>query len=443
MNDTMKSLLGIILLTFFVVPCDSAQQEEPLFPFSHFKLKNGLTVILSLDESLPLVSVVVAYRVGSVHDPPGQYGLAYLMENLMMFEGSRNIPPMQNINYLNRIGGEFRAETKADKTVFSQTIPSNQLAPVLWLESDRMNSLTINATSVLQAKNSLIEEINIANEDDPYRESALYFDQLLYSDEVYSHPVIGASASDIRTINVNDVLSFYDMYYTPNNAVLSIVGNIDIDRTMELVRRFFESIRPGPSIEPSSMPERQEEDPDIEESIELKLASSPGFYLGFRLPPPYTDFYTLSIIEYILLKGKSSRLYKRLIRQRFALLLDGGIEIRKDISVFKILVLTNEEMMKERSRRAVFSEINRLRTNLIQEKDLSRARNMFKADYLKKFETSLGKAVYLAETYLERDNLEEPFTELNKFMRITPTLVLRAMNRYFSKGSVLLEIDIK
>lgn len=443
MRDKRKIVLGLSLWIFFAISSASAQLEEPSFPFSSFKLENGLTVILSVDESLPLVSVVVAYRVGSTLDPPGKAGMAYLMENLM-FLGSRNIGPMQYINYLNRIGGEFNAETKADKTIFSQTIPSNQLALVLWLESDRMNSLSINASNVQHAKNSLIEEIKIAKDNDPYRESALYFDQLLYANDAYSHPVIGSNIDDIRNITVDDVSNFFSMYYTPNNAVVSIAGNIDIGRTTELVRKYFESIRSGRTIDPSLNFEKPDEAIDIEEIFEHTLAPSPGFYLGYRLSSPKTnDYYTLSIIDYLLLQGKSSRLHKRLLRQRIAFHLEGGIEIRKDFAVFKILALTNEEMMKERSRRAVFSEINKLRTNLIQDKELQRAKNMFKADYLKKFETTLGKAVHLAETYIENGQSDELFSELNRYMRVTPTLVQRAMISYFSKGSILLKIDIK
>lgn len=442
MRDKRKIVLGLSLWIFFAISSASAQLEEPSFPFSSFKLENGLTVILSVDESLPLVSVVVAYKVGSTLDPPGKAGMAYLMENLM-FLGSRNIGPMQHINYLNRIGGEFNAETKADKTIFSQTIPSNQLALVLWLESDRMNSLSINDSNVQHAKNSLIEEIKIAKDNDPYRESALYFDQLLYANDAYSHPVIGTN-NDIRNITVDDVSNFFSMYYTPNNAVVSIAGNIDIGRTTELVRKYFESIRSGRTIDSSLNLEILDEATDIEEIFEHTLASSPGFYLGYRLSSPKAnDYYTLSIIDYLLLQGKSSRLHKRLLRQRIAFHLEGGIEIRKDFAVFKILALTNEEMMKERSRRAVFSEINKLRTNLIQDKELQRAKNMFKANYLKKFETTLGKAVHLAETYLENEQLDELFSELNRYMRVTPTLIQRAMISYFSKGSILLKIEIK
>lgn len=365
------------------------------------------------------------------------------MENLMMFQGSRNIGPMQNINYLNRIGGEFNAETNAGKTIFSQTVPSNQLALVLWLESDRMNSLSINTSSVRQAKNSLIEEILLANSFNPYRESAVYFDQILYSNPAYSHPVIGNNINDIRKINLDDVSEFFSKYYSPNNAVVSIVGNIDIDQTIELVRKYFESIPAGKKITPLNL-EKPKETTDINQTFESLLPPSPGFYLGYRLSLPYTrDYYPLTIIDYLLFHGKSSRLYKRLLRTRIAFHLEGGIEIRKDFTVFKLMALTNEEMMKEKSRRTVFSEINRLRTNFVQEKELKKAKNMFKVDYLMQFETTLGKAIYLTKTFLDKGYLDDPFLELSKYMHVTPSQINGAMNNYFSKGSIFLDIKIK
>jgi zinc protease len=125
------------------------------FPLTQYTLKNGLHVILSEDESLPLVSVVVAYGVGPIREQPGKSGLAYLMENLML-QGSENISPMQQINYIQRIGGEFNANTAFDKSFFYQTVPFNQLALVLWLESDRMGPLSVTGVNVERAQETLL-----------------------------------------------------------------------------------------------------------------------------------------------------------------------------------------------------------------------------------------------------------------------------------------------
>jgi zinc protease len=292
---------------------------------------------------------------------------------------------------------------------------------------------------------SLIEEIQRLHEDDPYRNSSLYFDQLLYSDFAYSHPAVGSSISDINNITVKDVTEFYSRYYTPDHAVLSIAGNIDINKTVQLIRKYFGSIPAGNFQIPSS-PEKPPITETAEETIDDPLASYPGFYLGYRLGPPSSDdFYSLSLIEYLLFRGKSSRLHNRLLneRERIAFQLQGGIETREDFAVLKIFVLANEEVMQDRCRRAVFSEINRMCSNPVSERELERAKNLFKADYLKRLDTTLGKAIFLAENYFEKKSLDEIFDKLTRYMQIPSTRITGVMNRYFSEGSILLNIRVR
>ncbi|GAF70119.1 unnamed protein product, partial [marine sediment metagenome] len=173
-------ILGLYLFLFLGnFPAHGQDKQRLSFPIKQYKLENGLQVILSEDYSLPVVSVAVAYNVGSINEPPGKTGLAYLLENLM-FQGSQNVGRMQHISFIRRTGGDLNATTTEDKTIFQQTVPSHQLALVLWLESDRMKSLEITAANVKQAKETLIEEIQQRKATEPYLESFLTFDRLLY-----------------------------------------------------------------------------------------------------------------------------------------------------------------------------------------------------------------------------------------------------------------------
>ena len=213
-----KLLILCLSLVFLVIKVSVDAQEKKEFPFPviQYKFENGLHVILSEDHSLPLVSVVVAYNVGSINEDPGKTGLAHLVENLM-FQGSENVRQMQHISTINRVGGEFNAATTEDKTFFLQRVSSNQLAQVLWLESDRMKSLEINASNVEQAKLDILEEIDRLKTENPYKESFWYFDRLLYSDFVFGHPVIG-NPDDLRNLTFRDAKNFYNTYYVHNNA---------------------------------------------------------------------------------------------------------------------------------------------------------------------------------------------------------------------------------
>jgi len=431
------------ILLFIIFSSQAQAQAELPFPIYHFQLKNGLQVILSEDNSLPIVSVVMAYNVGSINEQQGKTGLAYLMENLM-FQGSKNVSRMQHILYINRIGGTLNAVTSEEKTIFFQTVPSNQLALVLWLESDRMKYLEIKESNVERVKDSLVEEIQHRKTTDPYLESSFAFDRLIYPNFAYSHPVIG-SREDLREITIEDIKDFYSTFYVPNNAVLCVVGNIKRKRAEELIRKYFESILEGKEI-PSPPPLEPDQKKSVSYTHEDSIAPLPGFHLGYRVVPRHPgDFYSLSILNYVLLRGKSSRLHKRLYkRERIVFDYSGGIEKRKDIAAFKLFVLCNNEIMVERSLRATLSEINRLKSTHLSEKELTKSKNMFKMDYIRQYATFLERALFLTDAFLARQTMDHLPSELNRYLQVSTTDIIGVVNRYFtSDNRILLNIKIK
>lgn len=442
---SIKNLLIPFSLVFFILAGLSSpllsQDQESLFPVEHRELQNGLQVILSEDYSVPVVSVVIAYQVGSIHEKPGKAGIAYLLENLM-FQGSENVGPMQHINFIHRMGGNLNAVTTEDQTLFYQKVPSNQLAPVLWLEADRMKSLKITSSKVKKAKTALIQEIQQRKNKDPYLENSLYFDRLLYPHFIYHHPIFG-NESSIREITPGDVKEFYSSYYTPNNAVLCIVGHINKKKSMEMVKKYFGTIPKGKEI-PSMALRNFSLEEQITRTVENPLASSPGFYLGYRLPSPYSDYYyPLKIIEYILLKGDSSRLHERLIKkEHIATNLHGGIEKKKNLAAFKIFVLTNNQITRKMSRKAIFSEINKLKSTAISEGELRKAKNLLRRNYTYQYSSTLNKAIFLSEKFSERKKLNFQ-AELEKYLSVTPNQITRIMNKYFGPHYFLLNVNIK
>jgi len=439
----LKRLVIFCLMVHFVYTGFSqvkqTEGQEP-FPFSVHSLKNGLTVILSRDDNLPLVTVVCAYKVGSAYEKKGEAGMAHLLENLM-FMGSRNVGPMQHIRFIHRIGGEFNAVTSWDRTLYYQTVSSNQLPLVLWLESDRMNSLNLEYSTVEETKNLLIETLKNQNKEDPFRESMLVFDRLLYPDFAYNHPIIG-SEEDLKSITVKDVRNFYNTYYKPNNAVLCITGNIDEEDTLNLVRKYFSTIDPSKNVPPApsfkgDFTQEKHEQISINEAI-----TTPGFRLGYRICSPYSnDFYILSMIDYLLFSGESSRLYKRLVkRNKLALSMGGGIEKRRDLAAFKIFVLSNNEATKEIAKKALFSEINRLKSYLIPDRELIKIKNMYKSDYMENFYSPEKRALFLTQYYLSGNDIRDLRGELNKYLRINSSEIIGIMNRYFTENHVLVEM---
>ena len=434
-----------LLLLFIPAIYSLALQVEPGFPFpvSHFKLKNGLDVILSEDFSLPLVSVVMAYHAGSMDEQPGKTGLAYLCEN-MMFMGSFNVGPMQHISFISRTGGELSASTTEDVTYFYQTVPSNQLALVLWLESDRLKALEIDAAKTERARQDLLREIAQRKAGEPYLESSFAFDRLLFPDFAHGHNILGRE-EDIRNIGVEDVKGFYAAHYIPNNAVLVVVGHINLARTRELVEKYFEGIDAGREL-PVPPPLKPAERREVVQAYQEVLAPSPAFHLGYRIASPYSpDYYALAILDYLLLKGGSSRLYRKLVkRESLAFYLSGGIEKRAGFAAFKIFAINNNETMVDLCQKGVFSEINRLRTGYVSQTELEKAKSLFKRDYVNRLAVPVERAMFLAEAFFSAVGLEDTPKELARYLRITPYEISVNVNRYLvPENSVILNVKTR
>jgi zinc protease len=411
-------------------------------PCTHYRLKNGLQVILAEDYSLPLVTVAVTYRVGSADDPPGKAGLAYLLENLM-FLGSLNVNQMQHIAFVNRIGGQLSASVKEDRTQFWQTVPSNHLALVLWLESDRMRSLQPSPAKVESSKGSLIEEFRQRTLQDPFANATLAFERILYPGFAFGHPAFGLE-NDLRSITVEDVRAFHDTHYSPNNAVLCICGHIDKIKVRELVARYFESIPRGREPQKPAFP-RLYEKTSIEETYHESTAAVPGFWLGFRVTSPNPgDLYALTILDYILFRGHSSRFYKRLWqRERLVLSMTGGLESRSGLLAFRLFATANNDILIDRSLKAIFSELQKVKSSFVGDEELTKAKNIFLMDYFSRLSTTLDKAIFLSDAWLSLKNFDDFPAELNKYLQVTPQLLVGLANRYLTKDNAIITLISK
>jgi len=447
MKNRTRYVLAFLFCILFACTQLKAQIERRYpFPFSVFQLENGLTVILSQDKALPVVTVAVGFRVGSMHEDVDKAGLAYLLENLFMLEGSRNVGRMQHVRFIQRIGGRLNAITERDRTIFYQTVPSHHLATMLWLESDRMMSLSINQANLDHWKDELILELKQREDRDPYLNGSLFFDQMLYPDFYINHPTIGRQ-QDIQGITLADVRDFYRTYYRPNNAVICIAGNIDPGHTEELVRKYFQGLPRG-----ADLPVRAETNESefgitgMTETVQSDRASSPAFFLGFRIPRARSrDFYAFTIIEYILLRGNSSRLHERLIEreERLASQLSGGIDTRHNQAAFRFFVESSNELKKERCQKEIFSELNKLKSSLISEKELSKAKNVFKRDYVDQYTTTVDKALFLSHAWLSRLPWDKLATELDEYLNVTPQRISFAIGKYFEQGWVMINIKTR
>jgi len=444
----LNKKIAAFCLTLFLGSTLLAAQtiDRFMFPVTTGKLKNGLSVILAEDDSLPVVTVAVAYRAGSIQDPSGKPGLAYLMENLM-FRGSQDVPSREHFNFITRVGGMLNASTSEEMTIFYQTVPSNQLALVLWLESDRMRFLDLNEASFEQERKLLLDVVHQKRTSEPYAESQAIFDRMLYIDFPYSHPMLGTE-EDIRNLTLEDVREFYATYYAPNNAVLCIAGNFNKPKASELVARYFETLPRGKDVNFAAEPFVYAKKQDIQ-STEDPQALNPAAYMGFRVVPTAAkDLYTLKILDYLLMRGRSSRLPRRLLSpdNKIAYQLSGGIDQRGNRTAYQLFVIANNPYPYwiNQCQNAIFSELEKLKSAFPPEEEIAKAKAMFKMDYLSQTATSSDRAIYLCREFFTLRNFLDLPLELGNHWKVTATDVVTIAHRYFNTdNSVILNVRTK
>lgn len=207
------------------------QPKLPKVEFTDQKLENGLRVIIAVDRTAPVYGIDVAYNVGSRNERPGRTGFAHLFEH-MMFEGSENVGKGEHFILVYNNGGNMNGTTNEDRTTYFEALPKNQLDLGLYLESDRMRSLAVNQSNLDNQRNAVQEERRLGEDNQPYGHAFSDIDNLAFDNFGYKLSTIG-SMSDLNAASVDDVKDFFRVYYAPNNAVLTLVGDLDPAETME------------------------------------------------------------------------------------------------------------------------------------------------------------------------------------------------------------------
>ena len=288
-------------------------------PVQRHRLANGLKVTLSVDSTTPLVGVNLWYNVGSRNERAGKTGFAHLFEH-MMFQGSANVPKNRHFELVEGAGGSLNASTWFDRTNYYETLPSHHLELALWLESDRMGWMlpAMTREKLSNQQEVVINERKERYDNQPYGDWDERIQALVFPhDHPYHHPVIG-SMEDIAGANLEDVADFFRSYYVPNNAVLTLAGDLDPVGALESVERYFGEIPPGQPVPP--LPGRTEIPPVIGDTVREEVPAEvplPRLYLAGRVPPvDHPGFKVAEIASTVLGTGRASRLYRSLVREK-------------------------------------------------------------------------------------------------------------------------------
>jgi predicted Zn-dependent peptidase len=425
----------VVVALWFVLPFGygSALSDTgvklPKLDLHDMRLENGLRVILVPDHSAPVYAINVSYNVGSRNELPGHTGFAHLFEH-MMFQGSANVGKGEHFILVLNNGGNMNGTTSEDRTIYFEELPKNQLDLGLYLEADRMRSLNVTQANLDNQRNAVQEERRQSIDNQPYGRAELDLDNLSYDNFAYKHPTIGSMA-DLEAASVADVAAFFHMYYAPNNAVLTLVGDFDPDEVMTKVRKYFGSI-PTQSAPPKVDLREEPHYGERRESISDPLARLPRLDIAYHVPPGNTtDNYVMQELSIALAQGQSSRFYQHLVKEK---------QLASNVSIFTDSRIGASQMYISATPRAgvsladlekgVDDEISAVVKDGITPDELAKSKTQLLRRFVDRRRTVLGTAQLIGEYAVKFNEPELINTILDKENAVTLEQVNRSARTY-------------
>lgn len=428
----MKIKLFGVLLSFLCTTMSYAQMNK--IEFEEYTLDNGLEVILHQDKSTPIVAVSIMYHVGSKNEKPDRTGFAHFFEHLL-FEGSENIKRGEFDKYIQRAGGTNNANTTWDRTYYYEILPSNQLELGLWLESERMLHAKVEVKGIETQREVVKEERRQRVDNQPYGSIIEETFKRAYKEHPYRWPVIG-SMDHLDAAEEQDYKDFYAEYYVPNNAILSIAGDINIEQAKKWIEQYFGTIpkKEGDIYRPEIVePELTQEVHDtVFDNIQL-----PAVVHTYRIPAQGTeDYYAVNMLSTLLSQGESSRLYKALVDEQQKALFIGNFPLAmEDPGVSIAFGIGNMGVDMKDLETAMDKEIERVQNELISEEEFKKLQNQVESDFITSNSTMVGIAESLANYKMYFGDANLVNTEIDRYLKVTREDIQEAAKKYFNKDN--------
>ena len=407
-------------------------RPRPVVIGSH-TLPNGLRLLMVEDHSAPVINLQVWYHVGSKDERPGRTGFAHLFEHLM-FKGSAHVGVDEHSRILEAVGGFDNATTNDDTTIYWETIPSNYLERVLWLEADRLGSLNVDEANFKSEREVVKEERRAHYENPPY---GLIIEDLYaaaFSVHPYKHTTIG-SMEDLNKATIEDVRDFFRTFYRPDNATVVIVGDFSTAQAVAWSEKYFGGIprpaQPMPRVTVQEPPQTEEH--RISKSYGAN-SPLPAVVEGYKMPAAYTpDSYPLNLTSNILSGGESSRLYRKLVYEdRIAVQTAGFGSFTEHPNLFIAYAVMNQGKTPADGEKAMDGILEQIKRAPVGEKELDKATNQQISSFILGRETAQEIASALGHDAVIGGDPELLNTDLDRYLRVTPADIQRVAREYFT-----------
>ena len=427
----MKKIIKLLLILF---PTISFSQNVK---FTEYDLENGMHVILHQDNTVPIAVTSVMYHVGAKDENPDRTGFAHFFEHLL-FEGSKNIPRGQMDKIIEKNGGSYNANTNQDRTYYYELLPSNTVDLGLWIESERLLHPVINQIGVDTQNEVVKEEKRLRVDNAPYGRLLEEITKGLFVKHPYRWTTIG-SMEHLDAATLEEFLEFKNKFYVPNNAVLVVAGNFDMDDIKKKISDYFGPIPRGNDVPRVNIKEdplngqlkRKFYDPNIQ--IPMGLVS-------YRTPSMKDrEAYVLDMISSILSGGKSSRLYKKMVDDKKISLEVQAVNLSlEDYGAYIILSLPVGENKLSTLYDNIDEEIEKLKKDLITEREYEKLQNIFENSFVNSNSSMAGIANSLARNYMLYGNTNLINTTIDIYKSITRDEIREVANKYLNKENRVL-----
>ncbi len=426
----MRQFLSLTLLLVGFFSSASGQNIQ----FVEYDMPNGMKVLLHEDHSTPIVAVSVMYHVGSKNENPERTGFAHFFEHLL-FEGSDNIKRGEFDDYINNAGGYNNANTWYDRTYYYEVLPSNQLALGLWLESERMLHAKVEKVGIETQRQVVKEERRQRIDNQPYGRLLEETMKRTFLTHPYKSSVIG-SMDHLDAAKEEDYVNFYKSFYRPDNAIMSIAGDIDIAQTKQLIDAYFKDIPRGQGVvfRPKTVeaPLTREVRDTVYDNVQL-----PAVVMSYHIPAQGTkDFYAVKMLGMLLSQGESSRMNKKIVDEQQKAVAAGSFALElEDPGANICYAIANMGVNPADLEKSMNDIITDVQTNLVTAEELTKLQNQVENDFVTANDKVAGIAESLAnyEMYYGDANLIN--TELDRYRQVTREDLKRVANQYFNKNS--------
>ncbi len=421
----MKLKTTLLLIAFpFLLSAQNVVVKE-------YKLKNGMRVLLAEDHSVPSICYYTFFKVGSRSERLGTTGLSHLFEH-MMFNGSKRYRPGELDQIIEAGGGYSNASTWKDFTNYCEEFNPDLLERVLDIESDRLLSLRLDTINLEQERGIVKEERRVRIDNNVTRKinEELYANAFIA--HAYQHPVIGWMG-DLDNIQLGDVKEYFKTYYAPNNAIVILTGDfISIDAIAK-IRSYFNNI---PTFKPSREPNNAEPEQQGEKRIKFyKAAQLPAVMIGYKsIATRDTDYIALNVLEQILSRGESSRLFKRLVYDKqICTEVSANVDELAEPGLFTFYAQMKPAFATEDAEKEIYIILDSIKNNGVTADELQKAKNNARADYVRRFKTNEGMGFTLGYYDIMFDDYHKAFSVTSEYEKVTNDQIKRIAIKIFNE----------